>query len=103
MKMKDKESKLEWDEGNLDKSQRKHEVTPEEAESVFIEPEAYVFPDVRHSEKEQRFVILGKSDQDRFLFVIFTLRDEKIRIISARRVHRKEVEKYDKVKKSTKV
>lgn len=103
MKVKDKEWEFEWDEGNLDKSQRKHGVTPQEAESIFVDPEAYVFPDVRHSEKEERYVILGTSDHDRFLFVIFTLREEKIRIISARRMHRKEVKKYDKAKKSTKI
>lgn len=103
MKVKDKESAFEWDKGNLDKNQREHGVATQEAESVFVDPGAYVFPDVRHSEKEDRVVILGKSDQDRFLFVIFTLRDKKIRIISARRIHRKEVEKYEKIKQSTEV
>ncbi len=103
MKVKDQESAFDWDDGNLDKSCRKHGVTPEETESIFVDKEAYVFPDVRHSEKENRFVILGKSDQNRNLFVIFTVRDDKIRIISARRMHRKEVIKYDKAKKSTEV
>lgn len=103
MKVKDQEVAFEWDKGNLDKSQRKHDVTPEESESVFLDEEAFVFPDVRHSEKEDRFVILGISNKNRYVFVIFTLRNANIRIISARRMHRKEVDKYDKVKKSTKV
>lgn len=103
MKVKDQEVEFEWDEGNLDKSRRKHNVTPEESESVFLDEEAFVFPDVRHSEKEDRFVILGISNKNRYVFVIFTIRNAYIRIISARRMHRKEVDKYDKVKKSTKV
>lgn len=103
MQIKAGEVEFEWDEGNLDKNRRKHGVTPEEAESVFVDENAFVFPDVRHSEKEERLVILGKLDQERSLFVIFTVRGDKIRIISARRMHRKEVEKYDKAKKSAEV
>ncbi|MEK7119657.1 MAG: BrnT family toxin [Patescibacteria group bacterium] len=103
MKVKDQEVAFEWDKGNSDKSSRKHGVTPEESESVFLDEEAFIFPDVRHSETEDRFVILGISDKGRYLFVIFTIRNEYIRIISARRMHQKELDKYDKVKKSTKI
>jgi|SRR3989344_7706587 len=103
MKLKSGIFAFEWDKGNLDKSRRKHGVTPEEAESVFFDADGCIRPDERHSEKEERQVILGKSDRQRILFVTFTIRNGKIRIISARRMHRKEVEKYETIKKDTKI
>lgn len=96
MKIQDKTLEFDWDRGNLDKSRRKHGVTPEESESVFLDENSLIIPDEPHSETEDRFVIVGKSDKDRSLFVIFTMRNDKIRIISARRIHKKEVAKYGK-------
>ena len=95
--------KFDWDSGNLDKSRRKHEVTPAESETVFLDENALVIPDEGHFVEEERFIILGKSDKNRDLFIVFTLRGHKIRIISARRMHREEVEKYGKIKKDTKI
>ncbi len=92
---------FDWDEGNLDKSRRKHGATPEEAESVFIDENSLTIPDKPHSEMEKRLVIIGKSILERYLYVVFTLRRNKVRIISARRMHREEVEKYDKIKKNS--
>jgi uncharacterized DUF497 family protein len=94
---------FEWDKGNLDKNYLKHGVTPKEAEEAFIEDDSYFFSDVRHSEIEERFFLLGKTLERKNLFIVFTLRGKKVRIISARRMHREEVEKYAKAKKSTKV
>lgn len=87
---------FDWDEGNLDKSRRKHEITPEEAETVFFDEKSLVIPDTFHSEIEKRLVIIGQSNKQRYLFVVFTLRQGKIRIISARRMHKEEVAKYGK-------
>ena len=92
---------FEWDKGNLDKSYLKHGITAKEAEEVFISEESYVITDIKHSQKEKRFIILGKSQSKRNLFVVFTVRGKKIRIISARRMHREEVEKYEKAKKNS--
>lgn len=103
MQIKADEIGFDWDEGNLDKSRRKHGVTPEEAESVFLDENSLVFPDKPHSETEARLIVVGKSDKNRNLFIVFTLRREKVRIISARRMHKKEVEKYGKIKKNTKI
>ncbi|MBI3559500.1 BrnT family toxin [Candidatus Gottesmanbacteria bacterium] len=103
MKVRGQEIAFEWDEGNLHKSMRKHGVTPEEAESVFIDDNSVVLPDEKHSAVEKRFAIFGTSDVNRYVYVIFTIRKNKLRIISARRMHRKEVEKYDKNKKSAKI
>lgn len=101
MKVRDQELEFEWDEGNSDKSRRKHGVTPEEAESVFTDENSIILPDERHSIIEERFAIFGKSDLNRYLYVIFTVRRKKIRIISARRMYREEVGKYAKIKKNT--
>ena len=94
---------FEWNSGNLNKSRRKHGVTPEEAESIFADENSIVLPDEKHSIIEKRFAIFGKSDLNRYLYVIFTIRKKKVRIISARRMHREEVEKYGKIKKDTKI
>lgn len=103
MQVKTDQVEFEWDEGNLNKNRRKHKVTPEEAESVFVDNDSLVVPDMSHSSIEKRFILVGKSSKYRNLFVSFTLRKDKVRIISARRMHRKEVEKYDKIKKNTKI
>lgn len=97
MKVKDQEVTFDWDEGNLDKSRRKHGVTPEEAESVFDDKNSLIISDKPHSKTEDRFVIVGKSQKNRNLFIVFTTRSEKIRIISARRMHKEEVKKYGKI------
>ncbi len=91
---------FEWDKGNLDKSRRKHGITTEEAESVFLDDNAIVLPDEKHSLVEKRFVVIGKSNVPRYLFISFCVRKKKVRIISVRRMHRKEVEKYEKIKKN---
>ncbi|MGA3292326.1 MAG: BrnT family toxin [Candidatus Microgenomates bacterium] len=101
MQIKREVIEFEWDRENLDKSYLKHGITTKEAEEVFISEESYVITDVKYSQKEERFIILGKSQSKRNLFVVFTMRGKKIRIISARRMHREEVEKYEKAKKNS--
>ena len=103
MRIKGKVFEFEWDKWNLDKSYLKHGVLPKEAEEVFISDDAFVLPDVKHSQNEDRFIILGKTLDKLNLFIVFTLRGKKARVISARRMHKKEVEKYDKIKKNTKI
>lgn len=97
MKAMDQEVAFEWDKGNLNKSRRKHGITPEESESVFSDENSLIIADVPHSKTEDRFVIVGKSDKNRNLFIVFTTRIEKIRITSARRMHKEEVKKYGKI------
>lgn len=91
---------FEWNKGNLNKNRRKHGIATEEAESVFLDNDVVVFPDEVHSLIEKRFVAIGKSNIERYLFVSFTLRKNKVRIISVRQMHRKEVEKYEKIKEN---
>lgn len=73
-----------WDRGNQGKSWKKHQVSDIEAEEVFFDEDKKISRDELHSEQENRFIILGKIKTGRLFFVVFTIRDKKIRIISAR-------------------
>jgi uncharacterized DUF497 family protein len=88
---------FDWDSGNQDKC-RKHGVSIDEIEGLF-RGEVLVGPDPQHSSEEQRLRAAGRTEAGRALFVVFTLRtkDESrlIRPISARYMHRKEIEAYE--------
>jgi len=88
-------SGFEWDEGNRNKNREKHGVTTEECEQVFFNQPLLVGIDYKHSNKESRFFVLGKTDFERKLFVVFTVRSNKIRVISARDMSRKERKIYE--------
>ena len=81
---------FQWDEGNLDKSATAHRVEFWESEEVFFKQPFIVLPDERHSAKEERYYALGKTDLGRRLLVVFTLRGDEVRVISARDMSRKE-------------
>ena len=85
-----------WDEGNACKND-KHGVSMAEAEQVFFNEPLLVIDDTKHSTGEGRFHALGKSNEDRLLHITFTLRHagERIRVISARDMHRKERKIYE--------
>jgi len=85
-----------WDKGNVDKNWKKHKVHFKEAEEVFFNHPLKIFPDKGHSGKEKRFLALGKTNLKRKLSIIFTLRENRIRIISARNQSRKERRYYEK-------
>jgi uncharacterized protein len=89
---------FEWDKGNRDKCQ-KHGVSLAAIESLFHGPLA-LSPDPAHSKGEARFKAIGRTDEGRSVLIVFTLRkqgDETfIRPVSARYMHRKEVEHYEK-------
>jgi len=74
----------------------KHGTTPEEAEEAFVSERSYFFSDVKHSTVEKRFILLGKTDKGRLLYISFTKRKAKIRIISARSQSKKERKYYAK-------
>ena len=94
---------FEWDKGNVDKSYKKHGISPKEAEEVFVSEELFVLPDNKHSKTEKRHIALGKTQEGKKLFVVFTIKGKSIRVISARRMHQKEVSKYEKAKKHTNI
>ena len=93
---------FQWDYGNLEKNLYKHKVTNSECEQVFFNQPIIVIDDTKHSEDENRWYLLGRTDQDRFLFVVFTIRKNLIRIISARDMNKKEREIYnEEIKKDS--
>ena len=85
---------FQWDEGNLDKNWHRHRVANSECEQVFFNQPLLIAPDVKHSQNEQRYYALGRTDADRWLFVVFTIRERLIRVITARDMTRREVRKY---------
>jgi uncharacterized DUF497 family protein len=88
---------FDWDEGNTRKNE-KHGVTMAEAEQLFFNAPLLVLEDSKHSDQEPRFHALGKTDDSRLLHITFTVRHnrEKVRVISARDMHRKERVIYEK-------
>ena len=95
LKLKDLKS-FDWDKGNTDKNWVKHKVKNSECEEVFFNRPLLVVPDLAHSVKEKRFYALGISKKGRKLFVNFTTRDARIRVISARDQNKKERKNYEK-------
>ena len=99
----DKKSvEFEWDKGNIGKN-KKHSILDREAEEVFFDNKRFIFKDKIHSQGEERFRIIGKTKKERLLFVAFTKRGKKIRIISARSINKKEVFLYEEKIKTSKI
>jgi uncharacterized DUF497 family protein len=91
-------SGFDWDRGNLEKCQ-KHGVSLAEIEALFTR-RPLVAPNPIATAGEERFIAIGRNIVGRAIFVAFTLRkkgkDTFIRPISARYMHRKEIEAYEK-------
>ena len=81
---------FDWDQGNLEKNWKKHKVHFKEAEEIFFNKPLKIFPDKKHSTKEKRFLALGFTNSRRRLTIIFTIRENIIRIISVRDQSKKE-------------
>jgi hypothetical protein len=90
---------FDWDKGNIEKNWNKHKVSFKEAEELFFNKPLKIFRDIRHSIVEKRFQALGITDKNRELTIFFTIRNKKIRIISARDQNKKERRKYAKEEK----
>ena len=85
---------FEWDEYNCEKIKTKHKVTPVECEQVFFNLPVIAGNDEKHSETENRFYVLGQTDSGRLIFLVFTVRKNRLRVISARDMNRKERKVY---------
>ncbi|MGA2333155.1 MAG: BrnT family toxin [Syntrophales bacterium] len=94
---------FDWDEGNLLKNWEKHRVSASECEQVFFNRPLIARHDTGHSSDEERFYVLGQSDSGKRLFIVFTVRNNLIRIISAREMNRKERNAYRYYEKNTKI
>ena len=97
-------SGFEWDAGNSDKNWEKHGVSNAECEEMFFNAPLVVRSDPSHSQEESRSAALGRTDADRALFVVFVVRKNSIRVISARYMTDRELEVYrEQLKKSSKM
>ncbi len=88
-----------WDKHNSQKNWERHKVSPTESEQAFFNKPLIVAKDVKHSQEEERFYASGKTDQDRRLFVAFTIRKKLIRVISSRDMNKKKRRVYEKHEK----
>jgi uncharacterized protein len=86
---------FEWDPAKAEANAKKHGVTFAEAATVFGDPLSITVEDPRHSEAEDRFVLVGRSHQGRLLAVMHTERGDRVRIISARQVTPGERRQYE--------
>ena len=93
---------FQWDKWNSEKIWLKHKVLQFECEQVFFNKPLVISDDTKHSKKEKRWYLLGRTDFDRKLFVVFTIRENLVRVISARDMNKKEREIYnEKIKEHT--
>ncbi|MBD3280939.1 BrnT family toxin [Candidatus Dojkabacteria bacterium] len=75
---------FDWDSGNIEKNWERHEVSFIECEQAFFNFPIRFQYDTKHSQKENRYILFGKTDKERFLIIVFTIREDKVRVISAR-------------------
>ena len=85
-----------WDKWNIDKNKLKHNVNNKEAEEAFYDNKKVIYKDEFHSEKESRNILIGKTREGRLLYIAFTERNGKVRVISVRDINKKEVKFYEK-------
>jgi uncharacterized protein len=86
---------FDWDKGNKQKNWEKHQVDYRECEEVFFNQPVLISEDTKLSSREKRYYALGRSDTCRALFLVFTIRNNKIRVISARDQSKKERKRYE--------
>jgi len=88
--------KFEWDERKNNVNVQKHNISFEEAQTVFYDELALVINDPDHSDVEDRFIILGQSNTAKLLVVCHCYRESEtvIRIISARKATKSEAKQY---------
>jgi uncharacterized protein len=86
---------FEWDVHNAGKNWPGYRVSPAECEEIFFNRPIVSGEDMAHSGKEARFYVLGHTDAGRMLFIVFTVRKNRIWVISARDMNRKERNIYE--------
>jgi uncharacterized protein len=86
---------FEWDANKAASNLAKHKVSFEAAATVFGDPRSVTIPDPAHSQGEDRFIVLGRSHDEKLLVVVHTERGDNVRIISARPASRRERKYYE--------
>ncbi len=93
---------FQWDQDNSDKKWYLHQVTNGECEELFFNLPLILASDSKHSLLEHRYYALGRTDADRWVFIAFTIRNNLIRVISARDMTDRETRKYaERIKTDT--
>lgn len=87
--------RFEWDDNKAESNFLKHGITFEKAVTVFADPYLLFTEDFGHSKQEEREWAIGEAENGSIIVVIFTMRDELIRIISARKATKRECKKYE--------
>ena len=87
--------RFEWDPQKAAINRAKHKISFEEAATVFGDSLGRITDDPRHSETEERYVLLGQSARRRLLAVMFTERGQAIRLVNARKATRRERREYE--------
>jgi uncharacterized DUF497 family protein len=85
---------FDWTGGNAEKNWGGPQVSPLEAEQVFFNSPLLAGEDDTHSQHEKRFFALGQTDEGRELFIAFTIRASKLRVVSARDMSRRKKTVY---------
>ena len=86
---------FQWDDGNSEKNWISHQVAKSECEQIFFNQPLVIGNDEKHSKIEKRYYVLGQTDCDRQLYIVCTVRQNLIRVISARDMSKKEREVYN--------
>ena len=86
---------FEWDPNKATNNIAKHEISFNEASTVFADPLSLTFSDPDHSRSEDRYITISESMQRNLLIISHTDRDQRIRIISARKATRRERRIYE--------
>ncbi len=95
LQMLEKCTGFHWDAGNSDKNWERHRVSKGECEQIFFNEPFLVVEDEPHSQRESRYFALGRTNASRPLFVVFTIRRDLVRILSARDMSRRERRAYE--------
>ena len=92
---------FDWDDANIEKNEKKHDLKWQIIEEIFFNKPLLVVEDHKHSVDECRCFALGITDEKHMLFVVFTKRKTKIRVISARLMNKKEKKIYENFKNNS--
>jgi uncharacterized protein len=87
--------RFEWDENKAESNFLKHGIQFEEAVTVFADPYLLFTEDSSHSQGEEREWAIGETEDGSLVVVVFTMRGEQIRIISARKATKRECQQYE--------
>jgi uncharacterized DUF497 family protein len=87
--------KFEWHPRKAAANRQKHQVSFEEASTIFADPLSATVFDIDHSDEEDRYITIGLSEQKRLLMVSHTEEGDRIRIISARELTSLEKQEYE--------